>query len=148
MCKQSFVKNKAEPGFWDLPLERRENKPLPSQDGMPGQFLDSTVRERTWYVLNIIHILETNAENLICLFHLPSFYSSLCDSTRYTLQVMVIHCLSDSRRLILLGLHSEVLCRCLRDSQEMIFFFILLAFQTEPQCHKAGRDSDRWIPTW
>lgn len=62
--------HKEKSGFWDLPLERRDNKPLPSQDGMPGQFLGSTVKERTRYVLSIIHILEASAENLICLFSL------------------------------------------------------------------------------
>lgn len=138
---------KAEPGFWDLPLERRDNKPLPSQDGMPGQFLGSTVKERTRYVLSIIHILEASAENLICLFslfglpHFPFFSPTPLISwgTPCRWWGDVLHCLS--RRLNLFRLYSECVCRCLRDSGEIFFSFMLLTFQTELQCHKAGRDS-------
>lgn len=139
--------HKEKPGFWDLPLERGDNKPLPSQDGMPGQFLGSTVKERTCYVLSIIHILETSAENLICLFslfgfpHFPFLFPPLWfhevrpagDGEMCSIAYLEDWISFVSTLNVYVGVWETV--------GKYFFSFMLLTFQTELQCHKADRDS-------
>lgn len=128
----------------------KEGKQFPSVTrwhawAVPGQHS----KRRTCYVLSIIHILETSAENLICLFsffgfpHVPIFIppSVISWGTPCGWWGDVLHCLSDSRRLILFPFYSEGLCRCLRDSGEIFFSLCFWHFR---QNHNVTKLVEIW----